>query len=699
MAAQTSIKRKFIIFSVIMFSVIFILGSVGFSFSMWRNVQTNTGREMVREIQAERIRLESLVNAEIAIALKMADSPIIINYFVNPSDPALEKIAFEEIAGYRRAFKSKSLFWVNDIDHRFYSNDAYSYTIDVNDPNNYWYLMTLKETDKYNFNINYNPNLKVTNLWINVPVFDNRRNPVGILGTGMDLTSFIDSVYNNYDGKAELYFFNALGEITGSKDKSLVENKKTVDKAFGKTGEYILDRVKTLKSGEVQSFSVAGSVAAISDVSTLGWYVITITPIGFLDVLNNTMTFLFLAMMAVIAVIITIFILLITGLLKPMNIMITTLNQISTDWDLTRRLDIKHKDETSTLAEFTNLFFEKISELIQGIKKKAFTLLDTGEELNNTMNDTSQAIWKIDEHIEGMREMVLGQADEVDSAASSMERIIGGLDDLSSHIAVQAESVSQSSSAIEQMLASISSVTDTLVKNTANINSLAESSEAGRTDLKKVAQDIQEIAQESEGLLEINSVMQNISSQTNLLAMNAAIEAAHAGETGKGFAVVADEIRKLAENSGKQSKTISAVLKKIKGSIDAITKSTGVVLERFGTIEKEVETVSDQETQIRNAMEKQETGSRNILEAVNRLNVATGEVQKSSQDMALTSKEVHDQSSKLKGISHKVADGVDDIMKSMMQILNAVTRVKEICQENKENIDSLNTDVARFKVD
>jgi methyl-accepting chemotaxis protein len=682
-----------------MFLIIFILGSVGFSLSMWRNVQTNTASEMVREIQVERIRLESLVNAEIAIALKMADSPIIVNYFVNPTDRTLERIAFEEIAGYRRAFKSNSVFWVNDIDHRFYSDDAYAYTIDVNDPNNYWYLMTLKETEKYNFNINYNPDLKVTNLWINVPVFDNRRNPAGILGTGMNLTSFIDAVYKNYDGKSGLYFFNALGEITGSKDASQVADKVTVNKAFGRMGDDILERVKTLKPGEIQSFSIAGNVVAISDVATLGWHITIITPIGFFNVINNTMTFLFLAMMSVIAAIIIIFILLITGLLKPMNIMITTLNQISTDWDLTRRLEIKHKDETSTLAEFTNLFFEKISQLIQGIKGKSFSLLDTGEELNATMTETSQAIWKIDENIQGMREMVLGQANEVDSAASSMERIIGGLDDLNSHITVQAESVSQSTSAIEQMLASIRSVTETLVKNTGNIHSLAESSEAGRTDLKKVAQDIQEIAQESEGLLQINSVMQNISSQTNLLAMNAAIEAAHAGESGKGFAVVADEIRKLAENSGKQSKTISSVLKKIKSSIDAITKSTGVVLDRFGTIEEEVEIVSDQEAQIRDAMEKQETGSRNILEAVNRLNVVTGEVQKSSQDMEITSKEVNNQSSKLKGISHKVADSVDEIMQSMMLIINAVTRVKEICQENKENIGLLNADVTRFKVE
>ena len=280
-----------------------------------------------------------------------------------------------------------------------------------------------------------------------------------------------------------------------------------------------------------------------------------------------------------------------------------------------------------------------------------------------------------------------------------MDRIIDRLDKLNNHIAIQSESVTQSSSAIEEMLASIHSVTETLVRNTGNINSLAESSETGRVDLQKVSADIQEIAKESEGLLQINSVMQNIASQTNLLSMNAAIEAAHAGESGKGFAVVADEIRKLAENSGAQSKTISAVLKKIKASIDTITKSTGVVLERFGIIEQEVKTVSNQEARIRNAMEEQEVGSRHILEAVTQLNAVTDLVQTAAKDMTSESREVLKQSDDLKRISGEVANSMDEMNASAKQINNAVNRVNEISQENKESIGALSEEMARFKME
>jgi len=696
---KTSIERRVVIFSVILFSLIFIGGNVVFLISMQQIVRTNVKHELAQEIEIERIKLEAYVNAEIAIALKMADSAIIKDYFADPGNPALEQIALREIAGYRRAFTSNSVFWVNDIDHRFYSDDAFAFTIDVNDPNNYWYKMTLHETERYNFNINYNPDLNVTNLWINAPVFDHNRIPIGMLGTGIDLTYFVDRIYQDFSGNATLYFFNSAGEITGAEDPSLVADKIILDRRLGATGTEILVKAQNLRNGEIENISAPDAEIAIGEVSTLGWYITAIHPISIIDILSNSMTVVFHSMLAVIAGIFITFILLILWMLKPLKLMIAALDQISTNWDLTRQLKIKNNDEIGILGDFFNLTFGKMRELIVGIKRKAVALLDTGEELSSHMIRTKTDIDGINTNIQNMRGQILTQADKVNSAANSMESIISGLGKLNEHITVQADSVAQSSSAIEQMLANIQSVTQTLVKNTANIHSLAESSEAGRVDLQKVSTDIQEIAQESEGLLEINSVMQNIASQTNLLSMNAAIEAAHAGESGKGFAVVADEIRKLAENSGKQSKTISAVLKKIKMMIDTITRSTSVVLERFNAIEEEVRIVSNQESQIRSAMEEQGEGSRQILEAVTKLNSVTSLVQKASSEMTTGSKDVLNQSGDLKRITSEVAGSMDDMTQNVDEISSAIIRVQEITEENKENIGALSIDIRRFKVE
>jgi methyl-accepting chemotaxis protein len=280
-----------------------------------------------------------------------------------------------------------------------------------------------------------------------------------------------------------------------------------------------------------------------------------------------------------------------------------------------------------------------------------------------------------------------------------MEQITVNIDKLNGHIDRQTASVSQSSSASEEMLANIPSVTQTLVKNAENVKDLTEASEVGRSGLQEVSTDIQEIARESEGLLEINAVMENIASQTNLLSMNAAIEAAHAGEAGKGFAVVADEIRKLAESSGEQSKTISTVLKKIKDSIDKITKSTDGVLNKFEAIDTEVRTVSDQEENIRNSMEEQSTGSQQILEAISKLNEITQLVKGGSMEMLEGSKEVIQESKNLELATQEITNGMNEMATGADQINVAVSQVNTISGQNKENIDVLVSEVSKFKVE
>ena len=243
------------------------------------------------------------------------------------------------------------------------------------------------------------------------------------------------------------------------------------------------------------------------------------------------------------------------------------------------------------------------------------------------------------------------------------------------------------------------SVTETLIKNAENVNSLMDTSEVGRTGLSDVASDIQEIARESEGLMEINSVMENIASQTNLLSMNAAIEAAHAGEAGKGFAVVADEIRKLAESSNVQSKTIGSVLKKIKGSIDKITSSTENVLNKFEAIDSSIKIVAQQEELIRSTMEEQDTGSKQVLEGIGNVNEITSKVNSAADEMLHGSKEVISESANLEKSTQEITSGMNEMASGAEQINVAVNAVNDLSSKNRNGIQSLITNVSRFKVD
>jgi methyl-accepting chemotaxis protein len=235
------------------------------------------------------------------------------------------------------------------------------------------------------------------------------------------------------------------------------------------------------------------------------------------------------------------------------------------------------------------------------------------------------------------------------------------------------------------MTANIHSVRNTLLKNSENVEELTGASENGKVGVQAVAEKIQEIVRQSEGLLEINAVMENIAAQTNLLSMNAAIEAAHAGEVGKGFAVVAGEIRKLAESSSAQSKSTASMLKKIKASIDGITAASNDVLSRFNVIDEKVQTVSSHEVNIRNAMEEQEVGGRQILESMNRLKEISVTVKESADEMLEAGDNLSHETSDFIKTSNESMGSMNDIINgAMKEIKSAIALTDETGEEKKK---------------
>jgi len=366
--------------------------------------------------------------------------------------------------------------------------------------------------------------------------------------------------------------------------------------------------------------------------------------------------------------------------------------------DLTARINIKDKNEIGELASDFNITLEKIRQMIITIKTETGTLFDTGNDLAISMNETAAGINEITASILEVKERVLSQSDYVVETHKTMDEVVSCIKELNANVEEQSSDISSATAAIEEMVSNTGSVTNTLIKNTENIGLLKDAADDGRSGLKKVVGAIQEIAQESEGLLGINSVMNGIAAQTNLLSMNAAIEAAHAGEAGRGFAVVADEIRKLAENSGKQSKTISAVLKKIKTMIDSITTSTQNVLNEFEDINSRIKTVAEQEDNIRRSMEEQQTGSKQVLDGISNVNNITHEVENRAHIMHEAANDVIKESSELDESTRQIVEGMNEMASNADQINLAINHIKKISATNRENITVLVNEVSRFKV-
>jgi methyl-accepting chemotaxis protein len=699
---KTSIKRRMIGFSIAFFIVILAGGTMAFFFSMRQIVRTNTAQELSRLIENKSFQLEASVNNKIAIALTMANSPLIKHFLAVSYDPDTAGTALEEIAAYHSLFQGDSLFWINDIERDLYVDGSLAYHVDPAAANQEWYNQTMYQTEKYIFTIGTqvgNDGVEYMNLWLDVPVFIENKKSVGVVGAAIKLSDFITDLYRSTTSKADFYLFNGQGEITGARDTKLVADKKKLTEVFGNAGTVVLEHAPQARNNTLVPFSYGDVSCVVGYIEVLDWYIVSSMPLTAAMYLNTAMTGVFLAMLFVVLLIFIIFNGFIGNILKPLRETVKVLTDISTNWDLTKRLDIHTTDEIGDMADMLNLTFEKMKGLILTIKNQTVLLAITGEELATNMIETAAAITEITANIQNMDKLATHQSEGVTKTGGTMESIMNRVKALNSHITAQSTSVSQSASSIEEMLANIHSVAEILVKNADNVSTLSESSEIGKNDLQTVSEGFQEIARESEGLMEINEVMNNIASQTNLLSMNAAIEAAHAGEVGKGFAVVADEIRKLAESSAEQSKTTADMLKKIKVSIATLTLSTAHVLERFETIDNNIQVVSRQEQTIRSAMEEQEQGSKHILDAVMQLKSVTATVTHEAGEMETEGQEVIKQSTNLEQITAEITNGMDEMATGAEQINIAVIRVNEISGENKSNIDSLSGEVAKFKVE
>ena len=345
----------------------------------------------------------------------------------------------------------------------------------------------------------------------------------------------------------------------------------------------------------------------------------------------------------------------------------------------------------NTLLEFNKRFFEQL-------KNNITTTKDNSTEMTASIQQTASSITQINGNIASINKIIQSQSVGVLETQSTMEQITRNLESLDNNIENQAASVSESSSSIEQMVANIHSVADILKKNSELITTLEERTKHAAQTTDDAAIKIKTMVETSESLIEASAVIQNISSQTNLLAMNAAIEAAHAGDAGSGFAVVADEIRKLAEESGSQGKHISQVLKQLSQEIINVADASKNVSDEFGEIQNMTATIGKQEKVISNAMEEQTVGATQVLDAMRSITNITSEVQNGSTEMMVGVKQVGTEMQKITDGAAEMANGGNEIESQIVQISDAVEGAMQLTRTNLDGAEALNSYLEKIQV-
>lgn len=397
------------------------------------------------------------------------------------------------------------------------------------------------------------------------------------------------------------------------------------------------------------------------------------------------------------AIILALGLVIVRSISKPIEILLPFATKVAAG-DLSENAEIKGKNEIGRIGRSVLELVEGLNRLLGGAKGKVALLAREGDLLAANVSETSSAVNEIDASLASTRRQLDEQTRAVGETAGAVEQLARAIDSLSDRTGEQNELLAQASAAVEEMIANINSVSANSEKAQGSMTELLGMSKEGKARLDEVSAAVAQIMGYSDSLQAAAKAVSDIAAKTNLLAMNAAIEAAHAGEAGAGFAVVADEIRGLAERAAGQAKQIAKDLGSVKASIGGVGDKAGVAVRSFTEILGQAGRVANIVLEVKSSMEEQRQGGSQILESLRSLNDISRVVDEGAGEMKAGNETVLGQVEKLRDANRLVNDNTAEIAKGANDINKAVHAILDLAAENKRLVEELRGEMERYKL-